>query len=389
MPSQTEYIADYLEQHKDEILKRWRDSAEQESEQAKRLAALDDQELIDHIPAITEAMIAVLRGEDSSRISESCRRHGHQRRIDGYGVLDVLWELAIFRHVFLDVLRDASENVEESVKIEGRKTILDLLDICVRCSAEQHVVETEKERDVAAAKAADLELQRERFLGLLSHELRNQIQPILFGLKRLHDANPTEQQLRAIQMIERQTRQQGFLINELLDLNAIRFGKVVLRPTSVDLADCVRHGVEANLAELNAKSLNVEMKFPEKPVHARVDRERCCQVATNLMSNAVKFTPKGGNIVWQVSEDADSAMMSIHDSGPGIKAEDLTHIFDLFYQGEVAVDERRTGLGIGLTVVKNLVDLHGGTIEVNTGGEVIGTEFVVRMPRVKTPENPS
>jgi signal transduction histidine kinase len=389
MPSQTEYIADYLEQHKDEILKRWRDSAEQESEQAKRLAALDDQELVDHIPAITEAMIAVLRGEDSSRISESCRRHGHQRRIDGYGVLDVLWELTIFRHVFLDVLRDASDNVEESVKIEGRKTILDLLDICGRCSAEQHVVETEKERDEAAAKAADLELQRERFLGLLSHELRNQIQPILFGLKRLHDANPTEQQLRAIQMIERQTRQQGFLINELLDLNAIRFGKVVLRPTSVDLADCVRHGVETNLAELNAKSLSVEMKFPEKPVYARADRERCCQVATNLMSNAVKFTPKGGNIVWQVSEDADGAMMSIHDSGPGIKADDLTHIFDLFYQGEVAGDERRTGLGIGLTVAKNLVDLHGGTIEVNTGGEVIGTEFVVRMPRVKTPENPS
>jgi len=389
MPSKTEHVADYLELHKDEILKRWRDWAEKESEQAKRLAALDDQELIDHIPAITEAMIAVLRGEDSSRISESCRRHGHQRRIDGYGVLDVLWELTIFRRVFLDVLRDASKDLEESVKVEAEKTILDLLDVCARCSVEQHVLETEKERDEAAAKAKTLEVQRERFLGLLSHELRNQIQPILFGLKRLHDANPTEHQLRAIQMIERQTRQQGFLINELLDLNAIRFGKVALRPTSVDLADCVRHGVESNLAELNAKSLNVEMKFPQKPIYARVDRERCCQVATNLMSNAVKFTPKGGNIVWQVSEDADSAIMSIRDTGPGIKAEDLAHIFDLFYQGEVAVDERRTGLGIGLTVVKNLVDLQGGTIEVNTGGEATGTEFVVRMPLPQTRENPS
>ena len=389
MPSKTDYVADYLEQHKNEILKRWRNSSKKESEQAKRLTALDDQELIDHIPAITEAMIAVLRGADSSRISESCRRHGHQRRIDGFGVLDVLWELTIFRRVFLGVLRDASKGVEESVKVEGRKTILDLLDLCARCSIEQHVVETEKERDEAAAKAADLELQRERFLGLLSHELRNQIQPILFGVKRLHDANPTEQQLRAIQMIERQTRQQGFLINELLDLNSIRFGKVELRPTSVDLADCVRHGVEANLAELNAKSLNVEMKFPEKPIYARVDRERCCQVATNLMSNAVKFTPKGGNIVWQVSEDADGAMMSIRDTGRGIKADDLAHMFDLFYQGEVAPDERRTGLGIGLTVVKNLVDMHGGTIEVNTGGDIMGTEFVVRMPRPQARENPS
>jgi signal transduction histidine kinase len=389
MPSQTDYVADYLEQHKDEILKRWRNSAKKESEQSKRLASLDDQELIDHIPAITEAMIAVLRGEDSSRISESCRRHGHQRRIDGYGVLDVLWELTIFRRVFLDVLRDASKGVEESVKVEGRKTILDLLDLCARCSVEQHVVETEKERDEAATKAQALEVQRERFLGMLSHELRNQIQPILFGLKRLHDANPNEQQLRALQMIERQTRQQGFLIDQLLDLNSIRFGKVALRVTSVDLADCVRHGVETNLAEMNAKSLNVEMKFPENPVYARADRERCCQVATNLMSNAVKFTPKGGSIVWRVSEDADSAIMSIHDSGPGIKPEDLAHVFDLFYQGEVGPDERRTGLGIGLTVVKNLVDLHGGTIEVNTGGATRGAEFVVRMPRVQTRENPS
>ena len=389
MPSKTEYVANYLEQHKDEILKRWRASAKKESEQSKRLAALDDQELTDHIPAITEAMIAVLRGEDSSRISESCRRHGHQRRIDGYSVLDVLWELTIFRRVFLGVLRDASKDVEESVKVEGRKTILDLLDLCARCSVEQHVLETEKERDEAATKAKDLEVQRERFLGMLSHELRNQIQPILFGLKRLHDANPTEPQLRALQMIERQTRQQGFLINEMLDLNSIRFGKVALRVTSVDLADCVRHGVEANLPEMNAKSLNVEMKFPEKPVYARADRERCCQVATNLMSNAVKFTPKGGNIVWRVSEDADSAIMSIHDSGPGIKPDDLARMFDLFYQGEVGPDERRTGLGIGLTVVKSLVDLHGGTIEVNTGGETTGTEFVVRMPRPQKREDPS
>jgi signal transduction histidine kinase len=388
MPRKTAYVADYLENHKHEILRRWRRAAKQESKESKRLAKLDDKELLDHIPAITEALIAVWRGQDSSQVSADCARHGSQRRVDGYTVVDVMWELTIFRRVFLTVLRDASKGVEESVVIEGRKTILDLLDLCGRCSVERFLEETEKERDEAAAKATNLEVQRERFLGMLSHELRNQIQPILFALRRLHDTTPNDQQLRALQMIERQTRQQSFLIDELFDLNSIRFGKVALRPTLVDLSDCVRHGVEANLAEMNAKALSVEMNFPEEPVNARVDRERMCQVATNLMSNAVKFTPKGGTITWRVYEEPDAAVMSVRDTGAGIKKEDLAHIFEIFYQGEVASSPRKAGLGIGLTVVKNLVEMHGATVEVHTEGESTGAEFVVRIPRAQKRKDP-
>ena len=388
MPRKTAYVADYLENHKDEILRRWRRAAKQESKESKRLAKLDDKELLDHIPAITEALIAVWRGQDSSQVSADCARHGSQRRVDGYTVVDVLWELTIFRRVFLTVLRDASKGVEESAVIEGRKTILDLLDLCGRCSVERFLEETEKERDEAAAKATNLEVQRERFLGMLSHELRNQIQPILFALRRLHDTTPNDQQLRALQMIERQTRQQSFLIDELFDLNSIRFGKVALRPTLVDLRDCVRHGVEANLAEMNAKALSVEMNFPEEPVNARVDRERMCQVATNLMSNAVKFTPNGGTITWRVYEEPDGAVMSVRDTGAGIKEEDLAHIFEIFYQGEVASSPRKAGLGIGLTVVKNLVEMHGATVEVHTEGESTGAEFVVRIPRAQKRKDP-
>jgi len=388
MPRKTAYVADYLENHKHEILRRWRRAAKQESKESKRLAKLDDKELLDHIPAITEALIAVWRGQDSSQVSADCARHGSQRRVDGYTVVDVLWELTIFRRVFLTVLRDASKGVEESVVIEGRKTILDLLDLCGRCSVERFLEETEKERDEAAAKATNLEVQRERFLGMLSHELRNQIQPILFALRRLHDTTPNDQQLRALQMIERQTRQQSFLIDELFDLNSIRFGKVALKPTLVDLRDCVRHGVETTLPEMNAKALSVEMNFPEEPVNARVDRERMCQVATNLMSNAVKFTPNGGTITWRVYEEPDAAVMSVRDTGAGIKEEDLAHIFEIFYQGEVASSPRKAGLGIGLTVVKNLVEMHGATVEVHTEGESTGAEFVVRIPRAQKRKEP-
>ncbi len=296
MSVKTAYVAVNLEQHKDEILARWRNAARQESAQSKRLAELDDKDLLDHLPAITEAMICVLRGENPSRIEDASRRHAHQRRLDGYSVLDVLWELTILRHVFLAVLREASEGVEEMAVDAGTKTILDVLDLCARASVGQHVKETEEERDVAAAKTADLEVQRQRFLGVLSHELRNQIQPILFGLQCLKDSNPSAQQLPAIEMIERQTRQQGLLLEDLLDLDRVRLGKIELNLSSVDLRECVRHGTESNQAQVNLKSLKVYQDFPEAPVYALVDRERICQVATNLMSNAVKFTPNGGSI---------------------------------------------------------------------------------------------
>ena len=380
MAAETAYIADYLEDHKDEILDRWREAAEAESAQAERLAKMDDSELLDHLPALTEALIGVLRGEQKSLVEDDARRHGHQRRLDGYNVVDVLWELTIFRRVFLAVLNEASEAVADWIPVDGSTTILDLLDLCAKASIAQHVKETEQERDLAASRAVNLESQRERFLGTLSHELRNQIQPILLGLQRLKDSDPTPDQLRAIEMIERQTRHQSFLVEDLLDLSRKQIGKIELRRSRVDLRDCVRHAAETNQADVERKSLDVRLELPGKPIYALVDRERLCQVANNLMSNAVKFTPDGGTIVWRLFQESGWQVMSIRDTGGGIKAGDLPHIFDIFFQGHVSAGVQRGGLGIGLPVVKNLVELHAATIEVHSEGEGAGTEFIVRIP---------
>ena len=380
MAAETAYIADYLEQHKDEILDRWRNVAKEEVAQAERLAKMDDRELLDHMPALTEALIGVLRGEEESLVEVDARRHGHQRWLDGYSVVDVLWELTIFRRVFLAVADEASGAVAEGIPVDGSKTILDLLDLCARASIEQHVKETEQERDAAASRAGSLETQRQRFVGTLSHELRNQIQPILFALQRLKGGEPTQQQLRALEMIERQTRQQSFLIEDLLDLNRRQIGKIELRRSLVDLRECVQHATETNQAEVNLKSLNVQLELPAEPIYALVDRERLCQVANNLMSNAVKFTPKDGTIVWRLSPEPGWQVMSIRDNGVGIKTSDISHIFDIFFQGEVPGTVRHGGLGIGLPVVKNLVELHGATIEARSDGEGAGAEFIVRIP---------
>jgi signal transduction histidine kinase len=294
--------------------------------------------------------------------------------------VDVLWELTIFRRVFLAVLDEASETVVDWTPVDGSRTILDLLDLCARASIDQHAKETEQERDAAASRAGTLETQRQRFLGTLSHELRNQIQPILFGLQRLKDSNPTAHQLRALEMIERQTRHQSFLIEDLLDLSRREIGKIELRRSLVDLRECVRHAAETNQAEVDLKSLDVRLELPAEPIYAFVDRERLCQIANNLMSNAVKFTPKEGTIVWRLFQEPGSQVMIIRDNGVGIKADDLSHIFDIFFQGDAPANVHHGGLGIGLPVVKNLVELHGATIEVHSGGEGAGAEFIVRIP---------
>jgi signal transduction histidine kinase len=380
MAAETAYIADYLEDHKEEILDRWREAAEAESAQAERLAKMDDGELLDHLPALTDALIGVLRGEQKSLVEDDARRHGHQRRLDGYNVVDVLWELTIFRRVFLAVLNEASEAMPDWIPVDGSTTILDLLDLCAKASIDQHVKETEHDRDAAASRAVTLESQRQRFLGTLSHELRNQIQPILLGLQRLKDSDPSAHQLRAIEMIERQTRHQSFLVEDLLDLSRKEIGKIELRRSRVDLRDCVRHAAETNQADVDRKSLDVRFELPAEPIYALVDRERLCQVANNLMSNAVKFTPKGGTIVWRLFQESGRQVMSIRDNGGGIKAGDLQHIFDIFFQGEVSASVQHGGLGIGLPVVKNLVELHAATIEVHSDGEGAGAEFIVRIP---------
>src|SRR5271170_7522713 len=200
MAAETADIADYLEKHKDEILVRWRKAAEMESAQAERLAQMDDRELLDHLPALTEALIGVLRGEEESLVETDARRHGHQRRLDGYPVVDVLWELTIYRCVFLDVLNEASADVPDWIPVAEGTTILNLLDIGTRASIYQHVKETEEERDAATSRAGLLEAHRQRFLATLSHELRNQIQPILLALQYLKDGKSNEQQLRAFEM---------------------------------------------------------------------------------------------------------------------------------------------------------------------------------------------
>ena len=149
----------------------------------------------------------------------------------------------------------------------------------------------------------------------------------------------------------------------------MRFGKLELNVAEIDVRECIMHGVEANQAAADAKKLRVEANLPGDPVLAMADRSRLSQATTNLMANAVKFTPDGGAIVWRGARESEWQVISIRDSGIGIKPEDLEQIFDIFFQAETPPEVNQQGLGIGLTVVKNLVELSGGKIEAKSAGE--------------------
>lgn len=374
-------IADHIEQSKDELLARWRRQVLEQSDHARRLAAQSDEKLLDHLPGLTGAVAATLRCANPDVETES-RRHGRQRRNEGYSVVDVLLELSIYRRVLFDLVDEVIERgatIKELVT--ARRLILDLLSISAAASIDQFNHDAERERDDAAAAARELEAQRERFLGTLSHELRNQISPILLALDLARDAGSENPRIRrAIEIIERQARHQSFLINELLDFNRIRFGKIELHPRLMDVRDSIRHAVEALEGELRGKSLRLELEALREPIWAAADPARMAQIATNLLANAVKFTPAGGKIRWRAAREGGSQVLTISDSGIGIRPVDMARIFDMFYQANTDPSHRSGGLGIGLTLARNLAELHGGSLDARSEGEGMGAEFTLRFP---------
>jgi signal transduction histidine kinase len=235
---------------------------------------------------------------------------------------------------------------------ESRKLVIQLMDRCLRTSIEQFVFEAEQERAAAQAQTQQLLEQRERFLLTLSHELRNQVSPIMLAVRLLSGsrfADPRQQ--RAVRIIERQARHQSALINDLLDIDRYRFGRLLLHKGLIDIRVPIEHALETCLPEAEAKALNVQINLPTEKMIARVDPDRIVQIVNNLLNNAIRFTPSGGSINITLMREDQSIVLRIKDSGVGMSAEALPHIFDLYYQAADA-PTRGMGLGVGLALVK-------------------------------------
>ncbi len=231
--------------------------------------------------------------------------------------------------------------------------------------------------------------RKDEFLAMLAHELRNPLAPIRNAVQVLRLTGPQDGPLQHVRdMIDRQVSYMVRLVDDLLDVSRITRGKIALRQEPVDLAGVVASAVESSRPLIDARRHDLHVSLPPDPVRVEGDLTRLAQVVLNLLNNSAKYTPEGGHITLTVECRDGEAVVRVRDDGVGIAPALLPNVFDMFTQAERTLDRSQGGLGLGLTLVKKLVEMHGGSVEARSGGLGQGSEFVVRLPALSGPARP-
>jgi PAS domain S-box-containing protein len=257
----------------------------------------------------------------------------------------------------------------------------------------QDVTERRRLEDDLRKLAADLseaDRRKNEFLAILAHELRTPLAPISNAMRALRLAGGGSEAVRsANDMLERQVGQMSRLVDDLLDMSRITRGKIELRCERVALAPIVDQAVDAARALYASLHHELTVSLPPQPVYVDADPNRLAQVVGNLLNNAAKFTDRGGHVCLTVEHEDQQAIIRVRDNGIGISAEQLPRLFEMFTQVDTSLERSRDGLGIGLTLVKTLVEMQGGTVEAHSDGLGRGSEFVVRLPVAADAPRPS
>jgi len=257
-------------------------------------------------------------------------------------------------------------------------------------------------RDVTERKRYEQSLQeadrrKNEFLAMLAHELRNPLAPMRNALQimRLTASRevprPEDEAIRsASAMMDRQVGQMVRLVDDLLDVSRISRGTIELRRARTELASAVHHAVEAARAQYKSMEHTLIVTLAREPMYINADPTRLAQVLGNLLNNACKYTPKGGQMRLSAERDDHQVVIRLKDNGIGIATEELSRIFEMFVQIDTSLERSVSGLGIGLTLVKSLVEMHQGTVHVQSAGLGQGSEFVLRLPiMVEQPQSPA
>ena len=247
---------------------------------------------------------------------------------------------------------------------------------------------TQRKEVEAVLREADT--RKDEFLATLAHELRNPLAPIRNSvLLRELSADPAAH-ANARAIIARQLKQMVHLVDDLLDISRISRGRIDLRRERADLLAMVLAAIETSRPLIDASRHQLALAL-SSPGALMVDADptRICQVVTNLLNNAARYTPDGGAIDLSVRREAGQAVICVRDNGVGISAAMLPRIFDMFAQGDAAGPRAQGGLGVGLALVRNLVELHGGAVSATSAGTGLGCEFVVRLPLAADEQVPS
>jgi PAS domain S-box-containing protein len=256
-----------------------------------------------------------------------------------------------------------------------------LLDLYAR-----HAVDMiERLRNEQALKEADR--RKDEFLAMLAHELRNPLAPIRNALQILKTPSASGPLVdMAHDVVDRQTQQLTRLVDDLLDVSRITRGKINLHRETIELAAVVKRAVEIAQPLIEDQRHEFTLSIPSEPIFLNGDLVRLAQALANVLNNAGKYTEKGGWVMLSAERADNVAIIRVRDNGIGISPDVLPHIFDLFTQAERSLDRAQGGLGIGLTLVRTLVEMHGGTVQANSAGPGQGSEFVIRLPAL--PDDP-
>ncbi len=239
-----------------------------------------------------------------------------------------------------------------------------------------------------AAELSEADRRKDEFLATLAHELRNPLAPIRNGLQLIRLANgraDVVEQARA--MMERQLTQMVRLVDDLMDVSRITRGKVELRTERMELATAIHDAVEASRPLIDERGHELTVALPDQAIPLDADPTRLAQIFANLMNNAAKYSDRGARIRLTVEPRGSEVVIAVKDTGIGIPPDKLRSVFDLFTQVDRSMEQAKSGLGIGLSLVKGLVEMHGGSVEARSEGPGKGSEFIVRLPTLSAASN--
>ena len=367
----------------DVLVENWcaRALAEQSAARQVHHAALRD-----HLPKFLRAMGHAL-SDSGARSSQQhylpALEHGEERWQHGWSLKDVVKDYQLLQLVILEYLE---KSLLRPLHTREMMAVGVFIDDAIAASIGTYVAKRDEDaRTFETDRMHTLEQanrRKDEFMAVLAHELRNPLAPIADSVKILRAllVSPPARISATIDVIDRQSHQLIRLVDDVLDVARMGLGRLELRKSRFDLATVLREAAQASAPAFKAKAHELTLTVPATPLYLEADLERLIQVVCNLLNNAAKYTPDSGRVQLIGERDGESAVIRVRDNGIGIAPEMISRVFEMFTQLDESRDYAQGGLGIGLTLVRRLVEQHGGAVTCCSEGVGRGSEFVVRLP---------